>query len=137
MSKNKSNFECNGLHISLPTRAYQYRCRYQGQFYHQPAYLELDPESKTLTAGYSGEIGNAIPMAVYHGTVLRFTIPPMTKLRDVRSLMTWIAPACARLVDSYDEKWDGHNFYGVWDNDILDWVNHEIGSAVYETPWGA
>ena len=121
-----TDYEIEGLRVSLPLRVAQYRYQYPGQFRHQSAYIELDPSDKTLRCDWNGEIGNAVPFSVYHGRVLRFSFPPFTKLQDVRDTMKAIAPACAKLVASYDEKWDGNNWRGQWDEQILDTVQRRI-----------
>ena len=41
--------------------------RYSGQTNPQPAHIEIDPEEKTITAEANPEIGNAVPMNVWHG----------------------------------------------------------------------
>jgi hypothetical protein len=54
----------------------------------QRAYLDFNPESDqlTLTAGYNGEIGNAIPANVWNRKILRFSIEPATCESDLDSL---------------------------------------------------
>lgn len=121
-----TDYEIEGLKVSLPLRVAQYRYQYPGQFRHQSAYIELDPSDKTLRCDWNGEIGNAVPFSVYHGRVLRFSFPPFSKLNDVRDTMKAIAPACAKLVASYDEKWDGNNWRGQWDEKILDTVQRRV-----------
>ena len=47
---------------------------YPQQLYPQSAFISLD-ESGTVSADYDGEIGNAVPMNVWHGRTMRFAIP--------------------------------------------------------------
>ena len=130
--KKTTDYELDGLKISLPLRCENYRHKYPGQFYHQQAYIELDPESKTLTCDWNGEIGNAVPFSVYHGRVLRFSFNPFMHLKDVRKTMRTIAPICAEMIKSYDEKWDGNNFRGVWDQTLHDKVYNIIAGMEEE-----
>ena len=121
-----TDFEVEGLKVSLPLRVAQYRHQYPGQFRHQSAYIELDPETKTLSCDWNGEIGNAVPFSVYHGRVQRFSFPPFTKLLDVRDCMKAIAPACAAMVKEYKERWDGNNWRGIWNEELLDMVQRRV-----------
>ena len=124
--KKTTNYEVDGLRVSLPLRCEQYRYQYPGQFHHQSAYIELDPSDKTLRCGWNGEIGNAVPFCVYHGRVLRFSFAPLMPLKDVRELMREIAPVCAEMIKSYDERWDGNNWRGVWNEALREEVHHYI-----------
>lgn len=124
--KKTTDYEIECLKVSLPLRCEQYRFKYPTQYNYQKAYIELDPESKTLTCDWNGEIGNAVPFAVYHGRVLRFSFPPFTKLHDVRDCMKAIAPACAAMVKEYKERWDGNNWRGIWNEELLDMVQRRV-----------
>jgi hypothetical protein len=87
-------------------------CLYPGQQEPQSTYIALDIRDGALWASYSGEIGNAIPMNVYHGLVRRYYLPyPM--LADVANeLMADIMPLAQRVLDGASVEWDGSNRVG-------------------------
>ena len=49
-------------------------CRYSGQNTPQKAYMEIDPQEKTLFAKTNSEIGSAVTLAVWNACVLRLPI---------------------------------------------------------------
>lgn len=61
--------------ITVPDYTLPVYSRYPREIRPQPAYLEIDPQERTVTADYSGEIGNAVPASVWHGVILRVPIP--------------------------------------------------------------
>ncbi len=96
-------------------------CQYGGQSNPQDCMVELDPESDppTLTARYNPEIGNAVPFAVYHGRVLRWSIP-ILKADAANTLLEEILPLAERIVAGYDCRWDGSNHVGHLDDDATE-----------------
>lgn len=100
-------------------------CKYDRQNQAQRAFLEIDPESEppTLSAGYSGEIGNAIPFAVWHNRLLRYRLPSAISGSALRELMAADGEVMAlarRIVDGYEVHWDGSNHKGRLDRDATD-----------------
>lgn len=91
-------------------------CRYPGQTSAQPCHVELDCESGALCAEYDTEIGNAVPMRVYHGHVQRWGIPAL-RARFANALLEEIAPLAERVVAGYDSEWNGHNNVATFDAD--------------------
>ena len=63
--KKTTDYEIEGLKVSLPLRVAQYRYQYPGQYRHQSAYIELDPSDKTLRCDWNGEIG-AVQLPAVH-----------------------------------------------------------------------
>jgi hypothetical protein len=92
--------------------------RYDGQMNPQPCYIELDCETATLRAAYSGEIGSAIPMRVYHGHCRRYSIPCLTG-DAANELMARIAPIAQQIADGYTCGWDGQNFTARLSDDAM------------------
>jgi hypothetical protein len=90
--------------------------RYPGQQSPQSCYLILDPSHRKLCCDYDGEIGNAVPMDVYHGLRLRWHIPLLTGSAADR-LMRDVAPLAARVCAGYTREWDGHNHVGCYTAD--------------------
>lgn len=62
--------------------------QYPQQFNPQPAFISLDTRDGEIDADYSGEIGNAVPVNVWDGTVLRFPIPAMTTTSEIEEAIT-------------------------------------------------
>jgi len=112
--------------ITIKEPEYLY-CRYQGQTAPQPCYVELDCESGTLTAAYNGEIGNAVPMPVWHNRCLRWPIPALREGAAIE-LLKEILPLAERVVAGYESVWDGNNHVGEYTDDAQD-AQGEIGLA--------
>lgn len=90
--------------------------QYAGQSAPQPCYVSLDCDSGTLSASYNPEIGNALPFAVYHGHVQRWSIPAL-KADVVNALLREIAPLAERMIAGYERVWDGHNHVAEFSED--------------------
>ena len=75
--------------------------RYPGQSAAQSCHVELDAERGTLSAASNPEIGNAVPMAVHHGRVLRWQIQPL-RADAANALLAEIAPLAERVVAGYE-----------------------------------
>ncbi len=73
--ENCMSIEINYLNDGNETYLY---CHYDRQTEPQDCFMELDPRERSISCDFNGEIGNATPMAVYHGTLLRFSIPILT-----------------------------------------------------------
>lgn len=84
---------------------------YDGETYAQSCHIELDLRDGELTADYDGEIGNAVPMTVWHGIVRRWGIPCLTA-EAANTLMREIAPLAQRVLDGASIEWDGNNNVG-------------------------
>ncbi len=95
---------------------YDLHQHYRGQTSAQPCHVELDCEAGTLTADYNGEIGNGVPVAVWHGRTLRWTIPCLTA-DAANALLDEVLPIAERIVAGYSRRWDGHNHVGEFDAD--------------------
>ena len=76
---------------------------FDGQLFPQPAYLEIDLDAKSLRAGWSEEIGGAVPMRVWEGEVLRFRINPDLTCEEVNILIDDAAPLVQRVIE-YAER---------------------------------
>lgn len=91
--------------------------RYPRQSEAQDCYVELDTRGDgRLSVSANSEIGNAIPFAVYHGLVLRFSIPAL-RGEAANALLAEIAPLAERIVAGASEEWDGSNNVGRLDSD--------------------
>lgn len=90
--------------------------QYPGQTAPQDCYVQLVCETGELSASYNGEIGNAVPVGVWHRRVRRWTIPALTE-SAANALLEEIAPLAERVVAGYSEVWDGSNHVGEFDAD--------------------
>lgn len=91
-------------------------CRYPRQTEPQGCHVELDCESRRLRAAFDVEIGNAVPMRVYHQRALRWGIPAM-KADAANVLLASIVPLAERVVAGYSCEWDGSNHVGRYSDD--------------------
>ena len=118
------------LLVALPKAKSDYYHQYPIQNQPQPAYLELrlggDVREPRLFADWNGEIGNAVPFDVYHGRTLRFGFPCEAKLKTVREAIRTVAPMCAKLCESYDVEWDGHNWVGKYDAELAEQIEQKV-----------
>ena len=101
---------------------------YPNQTSAQPAYIELNPETGNLSASYNGEIGNAVPMAVWHGKIRRYACPVLPDDRALE-LMEEITPLAERVCAGFSETWDGNNYVGKLTDDA-ETAEEEIGNIV-------
>ena len=97
--------------------------QYPGQSAPQPAYVTLDCRALTLSADYSGEIGNAVPAAVYHGHVREWGVESDLSAQEIADLLNQVAPLAGRGVAGYVADWDGHNYVGCLDEDAQEAEN--------------
>jgi hypothetical protein len=98
------------------TEKFELAHQYPGQNKPQDCYIELDLKNETLTADWNGEIGNAIPMDVYHGHTRRYAIPCLL-MDAANNLLDDIAPLAERVITGYESKWDGNNHVATLDDD--------------------
>lgn len=122
---------------NLETTAPLYH-RYDGQIYPQPAYIEIDPRGDEIevSADYSGEIGNAVPMCVWNDLVYRIACP--NGLLG-ESLVGYLESAefsaqVKELCEGYEVYWDGSNHVGRWNqraNQIEDVIESDLRELRY------
>ena len=107
---------------------------YSGQTEAQSAYLELIPHEggiADLSAYYNPEIGDSIPMSVYHGTVLRWRIPNDLTCAGINALVSDILPMLRQIAGGYSDRWDGSNWIGSLTNDAQA-ASDELERIVWE-----
>ncbi len=87
---------------------------YPGQYQPQPTYIEIDFEYKTISADYSGEVGNAVPFRVFHGICHRSPISPTLSSSGINEIL--LDEDFLRAVSETDRMgeidWDGSNL--IW-----------------------
>lgn len=85
--------------------------QYAGQCQPQGAFITLDADG-TVSADYSGEIGNAVPASVWNGLDKRISISPFASAHGLQQLFAdkdFIA-AVTRYYDGRTTEWDGNNW---------------------------
>lgn len=103
--------------------------RYPGQTQPQPVYLEIYPKSKTLRVDWSGEIGNAVPMDVWHNVRLRYALRGVPTVEAANALMAEVAPLAERIIAGHNVRWDGNNHRGYLDDDAAA-AENELEAAI-------
>lgn len=98
--------------------------RYPRQTSPQPAHVEID-EDGTVSADYSGEIGYAVPMCVWHSRTLRV---PVSCYVSGQALTDYLQDAdtlalLQRIHDGHSVNWDGSNHVGELDGDATAALN--------------
>lgn len=89
---------------------------YQNQTRPQDVFVELDCEHGTLTCSTNPEIGNAVPVKVWHGHTRRWGIPAL-KAHIANDLLEAIRPFAERVCEGYESVWDGHNHVAEFTED--------------------
>lgn len=99
----------------------------------QGAYVEIYRDGQ-IFYGIDYEIGNAIPMSVYHGRDLRIAIPNHLTTFGYHQLHDHIQQRLAIVIYGMDENWNGSNFVGTLTDDAseaLEQLQHES----YQGDW--
>jgi len=104
--------------ISHPTALF---CQYPGQSQPQAAHVTID-EYGSVTADYSGDIGNGCLMRVWHGLDMQYRVAGTV---DATSLVTWLQTDAVRALlervhAGHSVEWDGSNYTGCLTDDGLD-----------------
>ena len=113
-------------------------CQYPGQYQNQPAYIKIDIRNGRVWPDYNGNIGGGCSPDEFHGLVQRFSIPGEIHRTDLSQLLKDNVNFFQKVVDSYEEKWNGSNYVarrreGVADDIGWDLVNEwecEIVSSI-------
>jgi hypothetical protein len=117
------------IKLNIPSRKRQpVLAQYPNQCFPQTAYLELDPVSATITADYSGEVGNAVPSDVWHSRLFRVPVAPevsRSTLQGLRSDDAFLS-LVTQLIESWDLVWNGNNYVGKHDADTYNNLCHYV-----------
>ena len=110
-------------------------CKYANELQPQPAYISLNPESRTIDADYNGEIGNGIPCSVFNGKAYRWKIPADLPAASVLSFIDEHSALFEAVCDGYAEVYDGNNYVGRLNdeaqraNEFLDRLTEELQAS--------
>jgi hypothetical protein len=106
-------------------------CQYQGQSRPQGAYIALDCRDGNVWASYNPEIGDAVPLDVWNGHVLRFAISPYADGAWINGTMEALRPTFAAILAGYDPYWDGGNSVARFTDEASD-ATWSADSLAYE-----
>jgi hypothetical protein len=104
---NGEPIKSNIAQLSGPLPLYH---QYYGQTNPQPAFLEI--ESGEVWFDWNAEVGNAIPMSVYHRRALRLPVPNHLTPAGYQSLLEDITPALREIMAGHTLQWEGNNHVG-------------------------
>ncbi len=109
--------------------------QYNGQNRPQPAYLQLDADG-TVSVDYSGEVGGAVPMRVWNGVDIRWTIPPELTVAGIDELINALAPLLAEFHEHHAVEWDDGNQVGRMDTRARE-IGEDITAVIESGEWEA
>ena len=113
-------------------------CKYSMQTNPQDAYVELDCGKCVLLASWNAEISNAIPMDVWHGHSIRFTVSHDLTTTEINDLLDEISHLARHVIAGYTSEWDGSNHKAHYTDDaetVLDEI-HELCSTAATASYG-
>jgi hypothetical protein len=82
---------------------------YPGQQKPKPCYVQLDLATGRMSAEIDPEIGNAVPMGVWHGLVRRYHLPGPPVAAVANAVMADMADHAQAVLDHAEVIWDGSN----------------------------
>lgn len=91
----------------------------------QQAYIELNIETGRVTVHWNGEIGNAVPVSVWHGIGRRYYIPCTLSVAGIQGAVQAINDELQIVLDNSDTVWNGNNHVAEID-DLADEAEKEI-----------
>lgn len=102
---------------------------YAGQLQPQPSYIQLNNDG-SVSADYSGEIGNAKPASVWHNVDLRYPVNPAVSGKALREFLSGDGKLLLeRIHAGHDTEWNGDNLVGILTDDARQ-AEAELESAI-------
>lgn len=86
--------------------------KYDRQTQPQSAHIEIHANGNVFYET-NAEIGNAVPVDVWHGKIRRITLPNFLTARGYQQLHDSISEDLELLINGMDERWDGSNWKGT------------------------
>lgn len=82
-----------------------------------------------MLADYSGEIGNSVPIYYWNELAVRWGVSAETTGTSLQALFTdqKFLSCCKRIIEGFDEVWDGNNFVGKYTGDASDAIEEAEG----------
>lgn len=95
--------------------------QYAGQTNPQPAYLFLTEDGEA-GLDWTGEIGNAVPLDVWHHRTLRWSVAPQLSKVGCKELLEdpKVVALLGRIHAGHSVEWDGNNMVGRLTEDASD-----------------
>lgn len=110
----------------IPIRLEPTQCQYAGQNQRQPVVVDIEPD--LIRVHYNAELGNAVPVAVWNGTVQRLTLGPLPRY-VVKAWLTVHRDDLRKIAAGLSDHWDGSNMVGDLTEDateLLESLEDEI-----------
>jgi hypothetical protein len=105
--------------------------RYPRQTTPQGAFVELD-EGGTVSASWNGEVGNGVPVSVWHGRTLRWSVPSAVSGQALAGYLEGEGLALLERVHlGHASMWDGSNLVGCLSEDAQA-ASRELGQDLQE-----
>jgi len=93
-------------------------CWYPQQTKAQPIHLYLSNDGD-VTIEHDPNIGGGVSSDVWHRRALSFTLNgSIYTEEEAGAMIEEYAELCDKLVDSYEERWNGNNYVGYWDEEL-------------------
>ena len=89
---------------------------YPQQTQPQPVYLSLD-ERGNVSIDWDGEIGNAVPVYVWHGRTRRWKLNGPVSRKTANRIMGDLKPQLRRILFGLSVDWNGSNNVGTLNED--------------------
>lgn len=102
--------------------------QYDGQYQPQPAYLEINFGSKSISANYSMEIGGGVPSDVFNGVKHRAYIDPRLTSESINEIL--LDETILRKVTEIDRlgeiDWNGSNWSWLFKEGVDSEANRDV-----------
>lgn len=117
MNNEEINVSSSEVESVIPAGERNY-LKYSGQSSPQKVYLELDCRTGRLDTYPNSEIGNGVPIAVYHGHTQRWTIPCLTN-EAADSLIETVRKLSEEIRAGYTNHWNGSNYVASFSDEAI------------------
>ena len=107
---------------------------FPGQHEPQSAFVQLHPDGE-VEFGASGEIGNAVPEAVFNDRILRIVdVDPYLSLDGLDKLHREIRPLLEEIAAGHSVEWNGNNNVGRLTEDAQE-ARERLMQRLWQTDW--
>lgn len=108
---------------------------YEGQYNPQDLYLEINCEREAEIV-YDPEIGRGTRSDVWHRRTLWIGMSGgIISIEESNKILDDLKPLIVKLEASYEEKWDGNNHIGHWDQEIVQEIRNYLYKFETELFW--
>ena len=109
---------------------------YEGQSKPQDIYFTLTRDGN-MDIDYNPEIGNAVSGDVWHNRTLRIELPSnIYKLDEVNEMLDILKPLADKLMETYEEKYNGNNWVGIWKEVLVEELEIALKDFESSISWG-